>query len=160
MAFFVPIISAIGSVVGAVVQSGQQQAAAQAQANANYYNAAVAQQNANAAMQAAYADKQQQDRKNRSQLESIRSKYLKSGIELEGTPLLVMQEENSQMALESDKILQKGRVQWANYMNEANMQTYQGDVATSMGNSQASGTLLGGVFSAVSGVGRAVFSGG
>lgn len=159
MAFFVPIVSAVATVAGSVMQAGQQAAAGQAQANAAYYNAAVAQQNANAAMQAAYADKQQQDRENRSKLEQVRSKYLSSGIELEGTPLLVLQEENSQMALESDKILHRGKVQYANYMNEANMARYQGDVASSMAQSQASGTLLGGIFSGVSGVGRQLYSG-
>jgi len=159
MAFFVPILSAVSTVVGSVMQSGQQSAAAQAQANASYYNAAVAQQNANATMQAAYADKQQQDRKNRAQLETVRSKYLASGIELEGTPLMVLAEENAQMALESDKILHQGKVRANNYMNEANMSRYQGDVALSAGQSQSSGTLLGGIFSGVSGVGKAIYAG-
>jgi hypothetical protein len=159
MAFFVPIMSAVATVAGSVMQSGQQAAAGQAQANAAYYNAAVAQQNANAAMQAAYADKQQQDRENRSRLEQVRSKYLSSGIELEGTPLLVLMEETSQMALESDKILHKGKVQAANFTNEANMARYQGEVASSMSQSQASGTLLGGIFSGVSGVGRQLYAG-
>lgn len=159
MAFVVPILSAVGSVMGAVMQSGQQQAAAQAQANAAYYNAAVQQQNANAAMQAAYADKQQQDRKNRAQLESVRSKYLASGIELEGTPLLVLEEEATQMALESDKILHRGQVQQANYLNQANADRYQGDVALSAGSAQSSGTLLGGIFGGISQVGRSIYSG-
>lgn len=159
MAMFVPILSAVSTVVGSVMQSGQQQAAAQAQANASYYNAAVAQQNANAAMQAAHANKQQQDRENRARLETVRSKYLSSGIELEGTPLMVLWEETSQMALESDKILQQGKVQAANYNNQANLDRYQGDVALSAGEQQASGTLLGGIFSGVSGVGRALYSG-
>lgn len=159
MAFFVPILSAVGSVVGSVMQSGQQAAAAQAQANAAYYNAAVAQNNANAAMQAAYADKQQQDRKNRSRIEMVRSKYLASGVELEGTPGDVLLEETTQAALESDKILHRGKVQYSNYMNEANMYNYQGQVAESAGRSQSSGTLLGGIFSGVSGVGRAIYAG-
>lgn len=159
MAFVVPILSAVSTIAGSVMQAGQQQAAAQAQANASYYNAAVAQQNANAAMQAAQADKQQQDRENRAKLESVRSKYLGSGIELEGTPLMVLWEETSQMALESDKILHQGKVKQAQYMNQANMDRYQGDVALSAGSQQASGTLLGGIFSGVSGVGRAIVSG-
>ena len=44
MAFFMPIMSAVGSIGGAMMQSGQQQAAGQAQAQASYFNAAVAQQ--------------------------------------------------------------------------------------------------------------------
>lgn len=159
MAFVVPILSAVSTVVGSVMQAGQQQAAAQAQADASYYNAAVAQQNALAAQQAAQADKQQQDRKNRAQLETIRSKYLGSGIELEGTPLLVLEEETSQMALESDKILHRGQVQASQYQNQANLYRYQGDSAASAGASQSSGTLLGGMFSGVSQVGRSIFSG-
>lgn len=158
MAFIVPIISAFGSVVGAFAQSGAQSAAAQAQANAAYYNAAVAQNNANAAMQAAYAEKQSQDRKNRMAVENVRSKYLASGIELEGTPLLVLNEEVTQRALESEKILYRGKVQQAQYLNEANMSKYQGDVALSMGQSRSDATLLGGIFSGISGVGRAIYS--
>lgn len=137
------------------MQAGQQQAAAQAQANAAYYNAAVAQNNATAAMQAAQADKLQQDRKNRSELASVQSKYLASGVTLEGTPLSVMDEQVVQGALESDKILHKGKVQAMNYTNEANMAQYQGDAALSLGSSQASGTIAGGLFSGVSGLGRA-----
>jgi hypothetical protein len=159
MAFVVPILSAVGTVFGSVMQSGQQSAAAQAQANASYYNAAVAQQNADAAMQAAQANKQTQDRQNRAQMEQVRSKYLSSGIELEGTPLMVLEENASNLALESDRILHQGKVQQANYKNQANMQRYQGDVALSAGNQQASGTLLGGLFSGVSGVGRALYAG-
>lgn len=159
MAFVVPILSAVSTVVGSVMQAGQQQAAAEAQANAASYNAAVAQQNANAAMQAAYADKQQQDRENRSRLEQVRSKYLASGIELEGTPLMVLQEENSQMALESERILERGRSQAANYLNQANMYNYQGATALAAADSQSSGTILGGALGAASGLGRSLYSG-
>lgn len=160
MAFFVPIFTAVSSIVGAVAQSGAQSSAAQASANASYYNAQVSQNNANAAMQAAYADKQQQDRKNRAHVATVTSKYLGAGVELEGTPLLVINEEAMQGALESDKILHKGKVQANNYMNEAAMSRYQGDSAIAAGNTQASSTLLGGIFSGVSGVGRAVYAGG
>lgn len=159
MAFFVPILSAVATVAGSVMQSGQQAAAGQAQANAAYYNAAVAQNNANAAMQAAYADKQQQDRKNRSALETVRSKYLGSGVELEGTPLLVLMEQTTQGALDSEKILHRGRVQEANYLNSANLARYQGDTALAASESQSQGTLLGGIFSGISGAGRAFYAG-
>jgi hypothetical protein len=159
MAFIVPIISAVSTVVGSFAQAGQQQASAQAQANAANYNAAVAQQNANASYQAALADKQQQDRENRSRLETVRSKYLASGVTLEGTPLMVLDEEVTQNALESDKILHRGEVQRASYMNQANLQKYQGDTALSVGSSQASSTILGGVFGAASGLGRSLYSG-
>lgn len=159
MGMIVPILSAVSSVVGAISQSGAQAAAGQAQANAAYYNAQVAQNNAIAAQQAAYADKLQQDRKNRAQIESVRSKYLNSGVELEGTPGMVLLEETTQAALESDKILHRGQVQAANYTNEANMARYQGDVALSASQTQSSGTLLGGIFSGVSGVGRSIYAG-
>lgn|SRR5574343_329620 len=158
MAFIVPILSAVGSVVGAISQAGAQSAAAQAQANAAYYNAAVAQNNANAAMQAAYAEKQSQDRKNRMAVENVRSKYLASGIELEGTPLLVLNEEVTQRALESEKIIYRGKVQAAQYQNEANMYNYQGQVSESLGSSRSDSTILGGIFSGISGVGRAIYA--
>lgn len=158
MAFFVPILSAVSTIAGSFMQAGQQSAAGQAQANAANYNASVAQMNANASMQAAYADKQQQDRENRSRLETVRSKYLASGVELEGTPLMVLEEEVVQGALESDKILHRGKVQAANYQNQANLQRYQGETALSASSSQSSGTILGGVFSAASGLGRSIYA--
>lgn len=158
MAFVFPIISAVGTIFGAIMQSGAQSSAAAAQANASYYNAAVAQNNANAAMQAAYAEKQTQDRKNRMAIENVRSKYLASGIELEGTPLLVLNEEVTQRALDSEKILYKGKVQQAQYLNEANMSAYYGNTALSGGSTKATGTLLGGIFSGISGVGRAIYA--
>ena len=156
--FIAPVLSAIASIGGAFVQAGQQQAAAQAQANAAYYNAAVAQNNANAAMQAAYANKLEQDRKNRAQLATVQSKYLGSGVELEGTPGSVLLEEAAQGALESDKLLYQGKVQYANYMNQAQLDTYQGDVAQSAGSSQASGTILGGLIGGASTVGKALYT--
>jgi|TARA_R100001086_G_scaffold190484_1_gene107956 ATPase subunit of ABC transporter with duplicated ATPase domains len=160
MAFVVPILTAVSTVAGSFMQAGQAQAAAQAQANAANYNAAVAQQNANAALQAAYADKQQQDRENRASLERVRSKYLASGVELEGTPLMVLEEETVQNALESDKILHKGKVQRANFLNQANAQIYQGQVAVAAANNKAQGTILGGTLGAASGLGRSIFAGG
>jgi hypothetical protein len=158
MAFVFPILSAVGTVVGAFSQAGAQSAAGQAQANAAYYNAAVAQNNANAAMQAAYAEKQTQDRKDRMAVENVRSKYLSSGIELEGTPLLVLSEEVSQRALESEKIIYRGKVQATQYQNEAGMYQYQGDTALAMSSAKSDSTILGGIFSGVSGVGRAIYS--
>ena len=80
-------------------------------------------------------------------------------LELEGTPLLVLNEEVTQGALESDKILHRGKVQAAQYTNQATMDRYQGDVALSASQSQSQGTLLGGIFSGVSGLGRSLYSG-
>lgn len=154
MAFIVPILSAVGGLVGAVSQSSAQASAAEAQANANYYNAQVAQQNANAAMEAARADKEQQDRKNRLHLATVESKYLNSGVELEGSPLAILSDQAAQGALESEKILAKGKNQARNYLNQAQMYNYQAEVAKA--SDQSSSTMLGGVIGAAGTIGRSL----
>lgn len=159
MAFFVPLMSMAGSIGGAMMQSSSQQAAGQAQAQASYFNAAVAQQNAIAARQAAAVEAAQQARKNRASLEQVRSKYLMSGIDLEGTPMMVLDEETRNMALDVDLIRHKGEVQATNYTNQAIMDTYQGQSTMAAANNQAQGTLLGGMFSGISTVGKSIFSG-
>ena len=160
MATFIPIISSVATMASSFMQAGYQASAGAAQAQASYYNAAVAQNNANASLQAAYANKQQQDRENRARLEYVRSKYLSSGVELEGTPLLVMWEQTSQMALDSEKIMSQGKNQYTNFMNQANSDIYQGNVSLASSEAQSTGTILGGVAGGVSSLGRALYMGG
>jgi hypothetical protein len=157
MAGAFPVLSGVGTTANAYAQSTYQQNAAQAQANAGYYNAAVARNNASAVMQAAIANKADQDKQNRAMLESVRSKYLASGVALSGTPLLVLSDTAAQGALSSARILHQGEVQAAGYENQANLQTWQGDQALAIGESQAHATLLGGMLSGASQIGQSIF---
>lgn len=163
MAFMAPIFSifsAFATVAGGMASAGAQQQAGEAQAGAYYYNAQIQQQNANAVRDAAYADKIQQDRKNRFELAKIRSKYLASGVELEGTPGDVLLEETGQMALESAKIMHKGNVEATNYINQANMSIYQGNQTIAAAEAQADSTRTSALMGGISGLGRSLFSGG
>ena len=102
----------------------------------------------------ARADKEQQDRKNRMHLSSVESKYLNSGIELEGTPLAILSEDAAQGALESEKILAKGKNQARNYMNQAQMYNYQAEVAKA--SDRSGSTILGGIIGTVGTAGRSL----
>lgn len=159
MGFFAPIMSAVGAIGGGFMQAGNQQAAGNAQAQASYFNAAVAQQNAIAARQAAAVEAAQLARKNRAALETVRSRYLMSGIDLEGTPMMVLDENLRNMALDVDLTRHKGEVQATNYTNQAMMDTFQGQTAAAAASAQAEGSILGGMFSGISTVGKSIFSG-
>jgi hypothetical protein len=156
MGFFMPIMSAVGAIGGGLMQGSQAQAAGNAQAQASYFNAAVAQQNAIAVRQAAAVEAAQQARKNRSSLETVRSKYLMSGIDLEGTPMMVLDETNANMALDVDLIRHKGEVQATNYLNQASMDTFHGQSSQAAGEARAQGSILGGMFSGISTIGRSL----
>lgn len=122
----------------------QSQAGEQA-AQAAEYNAQVAQINAQNALNAAAADRAQQDRVNRGKEGKLTTQILKQGVELQGTPILLLGEEAMQGSLESQKITYKGQLQANTYLNQAAMYRYQADQARSAGDSKAFGTLLTGL---------------
>jgi hypothetical protein len=67
---------------------------------------------------------------------------------------MVLWDETSQMALDSEKIVHKGKVQAMNYTNEANQYNFQAQNALFMGEMQAEGTRTSGMISGISGAAR------
>jgi hypothetical protein len=145
---FMPFISAASTIFGVVSGAMARSESGRAQQDAANYNAAVAMQNAQAARDAAAADADTQRRLNASRLGKLTTGILKQGVELEGTPLLLLDEEVGQGALEVAKIQQKGAINAANYTNQANQQTFAGQQARSSADTMAGSTLLTGLVGA------------
>jgi hypothetical protein len=143
-----PAISAASTVFGAISRSNSQSRVGLDQQQAMNYNAAIAQQNAAAARSAAAADAQTQMRINAARYGRLSTQILKQGVELEGTPLLLLDEEIAQGALEAEKIKAKGENAARNYQNQANNFTYQGEQAVRSSETQAGTTLLTGLVDA------------
>lgn len=150
------IISGIGQVFSAFSGAGSASNAGYAQQQAAQYNAAVARNNAIAAQRAAEANAKQQETINRAHTSQLQANLIKSGVLMEGTPLMLISQDAAQGELSKEKILHQGQVQAMNYMNEANMQSYQGDVAAQAGENRASGLMTSGIFSGFSTVGSSL----
>lgn len=142
---FSSVIGGVGSIVSGMSAASAAQAQADAQARAYEYNAAVSRNNAIAARQAALAEAQQQDRLNSARLGKLTTQIIKQGVALEGTPLLILDEEFEQGELESKKKIYTGEIQATNYQNDSNLQRFYASQARAAGESQASQSMLGGV---------------
>jgi hypothetical protein len=156
VASIIPIISGIGQVFTAFSSGGAASNAGDSQAAANNYNAAVARNNAIAAEQAAAANASQQERINMARQGKLQAGLLKSGVLMEGTPLMLVEDEAAQGELEKQKILHQGKTQAANYRSQATMDDYQGQVARSAGSSKSSGIINSGIFSGISTIGSSL----
>ena len=147
-------LSGLGSIAQGFGSFQAQNNAGDAAAQAYQYNAAVARNNAAAAMQAAEADAKQQERENQRRMGTLRTGLIHSGVEMSGTPLLILDEEALQGGLEKEKKLHKGRVQQANYLNEASMADWQGSQAQAAESKGAGSSLLSGFSKAFTSFGR------
>lgn len=138
----------VSSIVGGSASANAAQAQAQAQAQAYQYNAQVADNNAIAARDAAQADVKQQNRVNSLKHGKLITQAIAQGVELSGTPLMIMDEDTAQGALESKKIGYKGEIQARNFQNQATMQRYYADSAIAAGDNQANAARSSGLLGA------------
>ena len=152
-----PIFSAVGTIFSAFSGAGAASDAGAAQAAAYNYNAAVARNNAIAAQQAAEANAKQQQRLNDARLGKLTAGILHQGVLLEGTPLLMIQDEAAQNELEKQKILYRGQIQANQYNNQATLDSYNAQVAQSAGESRSNSIMTNGIFSGLGSVGSALF---
>lgn len=148
------LMSGLGSIATGFAQSRAQENAGDARAQAYEYNAAVARSNAAAAMQAAEADAKQQARENARRLGTLRTGLVAQGVEMTGTPLLILDEEVQQGELETQKKLYKGKIQQTNYLNEANMADYAASQSRSAASNSAGSSLLSGFSKGFSSFGK------
>lgn len=148
---FAALIGGLGSIIGGISGAASARSSAASQAAAYEYNAAVARNNAIAARNAASATADQTERQNKSRLGKLQTEIIKQGVAMEGTPLLIIDEEVAQGQLERKKDIYKGEVQAVNYTNQSNLNMMYADSARTAGENQASASLLGGIFG---GIGR------
>lgn len=146
MAAAIPYIAMAISAAGAVQ-------GAQAQAQSNYYNAAVAQRNGAIAVEQASRDADQQGRAARMKLGSMRAAYGASGVTPEGSPLDVLEASASAAELDRQNILYRGNLKALGYSDTSTLDKYGGEVALKQGDYKAAGTLMQGAGSAIGGMG-------
>lgn len=117
------------------------------------YNAKLAQQEARNAELTAQENAKRQRKENRHRLAAIRSKVAKSGVAMgTGSPLDVLAQTAGNLELEALDLFREGELRRRSLLNQASMSVYQGQQAKSAANTQAIGSLIGGVSSAAGGV--------
>lgn len=143
-----PIVIAAIAVAGAAVSAVgaiKQGQAAEAAAN---YNAAVAENNGKMAIDQASLQEDQQRRQSRAQLGQMRAQYAASGIQLEGTPMDVLEMSARDAELDALTIRYGGQMRALGYKNDAALSRFEGSTAASNANWKAGGTMLQGIASA------------
>lgn len=123
---------------GGAIMSGQQQAAA------SEYNAEVAEQNAVAAKQKAAYEEEAHRQNLKKIMSSQRALYGASGVDIEGSPLLVMEDTAAQGELDALAIRYGGDVAAAQQRSAANLYRMQGRNAKMSGFWNAGSSLLSG----------------
>jgi hypothetical protein len=137
------VIAGISAAVaaGGAVYSGVQQS------NAADYNAAVAEQDALAANDRAKSEEDAHRESIRRILATQRALYGKSGLSMEGSPLLVMEDTAAQGELDALTIRYGGDIAAAKGRSSANLSRMQGGAAKTASYFQAGSTLLSGASS-------------
>jgi hypothetical protein len=152
-------IAAIASVFSAGVAAYSAYSQGQAQANMAEYNALIARQNADLALQKEELQKIQTritEKKQREQTQRLlatqRSLYGKAGVTFEGTPLLVMSETAAEGEIDALAIRYAGSIEEANiiaeqsaYRQDARLARMRGSAAKLAGNIGAGTALLTGL---------------
>lgn len=131
-------ISALGtaaSVAGSIQQGKQQEKVAE-------YNAAVAEQGAIAEEQKAAYEEEAHRKKVKSILSSQQAAYGATGVDMEGSPLLVMEDTAAQGELDALAIRYGGDVAAAQKRSQANLYRMQGKNARTAGYINAGTSLL------------------
>lgn len=139
------IAGAIAALAGAAVSAyGAIQQGQQAESAAKY-NAKVARNQAQSARDAANADAETQRRHYDRVLAAQRARYGASGVDTEGSPLLVMLDSEEEAALDIARVKHGGAVAAQGLEAEAQLQRYQGQQAKRQSYLAATGAILSGV---------------
>jgi len=140
MAAALPFLQIAGTAMAVIgtLQQGQQASAAAG------YNAAVARNNAAASQQQAAANAASQERKARLQIGAMRAGYGASGINLEGSPMDVIESSASLAELDRQNILYGGAIKSQGYESTAGLELMRGENAVTSSYFGAGSALLSG----------------
>lgn len=138
-------MTGLGQAANAFSGYMDQSNAGEAAARAAEYNAQIAQNNAAIAMQTADANRKQQERANMAQHGKLTTQILKQGVEMQGTPILLLGEDAAQGSLAAQNITYQGQLQANQFMNQAAQYRFQADQSRSAAQTRATGTLLTGL---------------
>lgn len=131
-------VAAASTVAYSQYQQGQQQKAW------HQYNAKVADREAKAEREASRFEAKQQKRQARMLLSKQRAMVGASGVEAEGSPLLVMEDTAAQLAIEGAQIRTQGARKVGRYRTQAILDRMQGRSAAKAGRLRAGASLLSG----------------
>jgi hypothetical protein len=136
------IIAAVVTAASAGYTVYSQQQAGKKAEEAEEENARILEDQAKAAQdKAAYDEELHRDRVKKL-LKSQRALYGGSGVEMEGSPMMVQADTANQGEMDALAIRQGGNVTAAQYRSEANLRRMYGKNYKSAANRQATGTLL------------------
>lgn len=120
---------------------GQIQQAQAARAAAEY-NAAIAERNAVMSQQQAAVEEQKQRNLSYKRLSAVRAGYGAAGVQIEGSPLDVLEESAASAELDALTIRHGGEVRATAFRQEAALERMRGRSETRAGYLGAAGTLL------------------
>ena len=132
-----PIIAMVVSAAGAIYNGIQS-------SNAADYNAKVSEQNAEAAQQKARLEENIQRQKIRTLMSKQQALYGASGVDMAGSPLLVMEDTAAKGELDALAIRYSGEIAARQARSQAEQFRQQGDSAMLGGFFKAGSSLLGG----------------
>ena len=149
------IASTAVAAAGAIAQGNAAKASAQSQANAATYNAAMADQNADTAMQAASANEEAQRRKSAGEMGRLRAGMAENGIGLDsGTATDLTEQSAMNSELDALNIRYQGKQQARDYKAQAALGQQSASAALAAGKAaQTAGYLTAGA-TALSGYGK------
>lgn len=132
----------LASIIGTVASSLGQMQQGNAQAQASLYNAQVAQNNATQARYAADVEAQKEGERTRRLLSTQKALLSKSGVDLEGSPLLVLEETAALGDVNQQFARYEGDVKAKGYEAQAELDRYQARMAKSSAATSAGTSLL------------------
>ncbi len=128
-------VSTAASAGGAIYSGIKQEEAAE-------YSAKVAEQNAEASLKKAAYDEEAQREKVKRLLSTQRAAYGKSGVDLTGSPLLVLEDTAAQGELDALAIRYGGEIEAGQQKSKAELYRLQGQTAKTEGFIKAGTTIL------------------
>jgi len=147
----VPFIMLAVTVAGGVYSAVEQKKAGEREQDAAEYNALISDQNAQAIKDKAAYDEEMHRERVKKLLKSQRALYGGSGVEMEGSPMMVQADTMDQGDMDALAIRQGGSVAAAQQRSQANLLRMRGGNAVQAANAQAGSTLLATGSSAVKG---------
>tara|TARA_R110002153_G_scaffold99266_4_gene234794 strand:- start:125 stop:604 length:480 start_codon:yes stop_codon:yes gene_type:complete len=135
-------IAAAAALVGGATSAFGAYSGGKAAKKAADYNSAVQRNNAIMARNKAEFDANRQRSASALQRDQARVAFAKGGVELEGTPLLVLEQSAQVAELDAQSILYGGSISAAGYEAQANLSTIEGANQAQAGVFGAGSTLL------------------
>lgn len=148
------MLSAGMSIIGGAVSAMGAMQAAQAEADAHRYNAAVAERNKDV-LRDQYAQAIIDQRlENKRTMSSIRALYGNSGMSMTGSALDVMADTKRELVLEARRIGYKSHLAQIEQMDKKNLELMGADAAETAGTISAVSAILGGIGGAANALSR------